>query len=32
MTRENHDEWTTELLSEYDDKICEIAKSEGLDW
>ena len=26
------DEWSTDLLSEYDERICELAKSEGLDW
>jgi stage V sporulation protein R len=32
MTKENADEWSVELLSEYDERICELAKAEGLDW
>ena len=29
---DSSDEWSTDLLSEYDERICELAKSEGLDW
>ena len=25
-------DWTVDLLSEYDDRICELAKAKGLDW
>jgi len=25
-------DWTTDLLAEYDERICELAKAEGLDW
>ena len=25
-------DWNTKLLSEYDDRICELAKERGLDW
>ena len=33
MTRiDSSDEWTTDLLAEYDERICELAKAEGLDW
>ena len=29
---DSSDEWTTDLLSEYDERICDLAKAEGLDW
>lgn len=32
MTSKQPTDWSVELLAEYDDRICEIAKSEGLDW
>lgn len=32
MKENSSDEWNTELLAEYDERICELAKAEGLDW
>jgi stage V sporulation protein R len=32
MKEGSSDEWNTELLAEYDERICELAKAEGLDW
>jgi len=32
MSSRHPADWSVDLLAEYDDRICEIAKSEGLDW
>jgi stage V sporulation protein R len=32
MSTKHPTDWSVELLAEYDERICELAKSEGLDW